>query len=92
LIAAVLWAATIVLIRTMSLARMAATKMLLYQLAVSAVLLPVDADAGSVHNAAEAKLLVAYFINEGRNVLNPGMNNNMASVIKSKTNSIDAPR
>jgi drug/metabolite transporter (DMT)-like permease len=40
-VAAVLWAATTVLIRTTSLARAAATKTLFYQLGVSALMLPV---------------------------------------------------
>ncbi|HYG54376.1 MAG TPA: DMT family transporter [Burkholderiales bacterium] len=64
IIAAVLWAATTVLIRATSLSRATATKTLFYQLAVSALVLPIASlllgEPGIVNMSGAAMLSLAY--------------------------------
>jgi len=65
-IAAVLWAATTVLIRATSLARVTATKALFYQLGVSALLLPLASLAlGEKGIVALTPLAIASFVYQG---------------------------
>jgi drug/metabolite transporter (DMT)-like permease len=65
-IAAALWAATTVLIRATSLARVTATKALFYQLGVSALLLPLASVAmGEKGIVALTPLAIASFVYQG---------------------------
>jgi drug/metabolite transporter (DMT)-like permease len=58
LVAAILWAATTVLIRASSLARATATKTLFYQLAVSALVLPIASIALGEHGVRAVNIAV----------------------------------